>query len=585
MTTKRLLIVLAAAGVALGTLALAAAGTRAQSPTTLPLAGTFSVAAGSCPATTTYPATPPAGSYFYMTQSTLSIAVGNLSSTCAGGNYTLLTQGSQGLITGGYQLDPNPTFDAIGNSQASAIVQPAAFFGTKFGLATTCADQQNAPTDTGSCAGGAGFPVPSLNAEAPGTGGCIPSTTTLPSTSSLGTYCIFGNLEAMGATWNGTGSTCAKTTGIGCYDQGAAVADDLKTVTCSGGSGCTLSGTYNPLTQAYTLDWSSTIKGGAFNGFIGHYHFAGTFAAGSVPASSAATPAPSAPAQPAAPASSSTPAPSAPAGPTTSKLQGVLEIAAGQCGSGTPAGSYFQMTKGGGPIKNNSPNCGDGTYTMLNQGSTGLSLGSFQPPPDPSFDANGNALASDIVKPVPFFGTAFSLASDAKDEQNSPSGAAKFSAPSAVLSGTTLTADLSSLLATWNGTPNKSCADGSPPGNGCYDQGSSSATGSYDPATQHYTLSWSATIQGGAFNGATGNWHLEGTFNGHVVQVAAASTPGLPATGAPPAGGLGAMTPAIVSGALIPAGAGATLVLRRRRHLRTTPRAVRTGGAARGNDR
>ncbi|MBV8528740.1 MAG: hypothetical protein JOZ75_10520 [Candidatus Dormibacteraeota bacterium] len=564
MALRRLSALLVAGTAALATLVVASPLTRAQTPTTTALAGTFSLTAGLCPVTTAYPASPPGGSYFFMTQGLLGIPVPNISSGCGGGDYTPLAQGSQGLVTGGYQLDPNPSFDSGGNSQANAIIQPAALVNTNFGLATTCADQQHAPTPTGSCPGGnAAFPVPTLNAEAPATGGCLPSATTLPSIQSLGgLYCIFGDLRAIGATWNATGSNCATTIGIGCYDQGAAVADDLKTVTCTGGGGCSLSGTYNPLTNAYILDWSSTINGGAFNGFIGHYHFEGTFTPGG-PAANASPGSPSS-AQ-STPTPSATPAPSGPSGPGTSKLQGVLQIAAGQCGAGTPSGSYFAMTKGGGPVKNNSPNCGDGAYTLLTQGGTGLTLDNFQPPPGQAFDANGNALAGDIVKPVPFFGTNFSLATDAKDEQNSPSGADQFSAPSAVLNGSTLTADLNSLVATWNGTPNKSCADGNPPGTGCYQQGASSATGTYDPSSQHYSLSWSATIHGGAFNGATGNWHLEGTFSGHVVQVAARSVPGLPGTGTPPDGTWPWAAVLVASLALIVAGAGTALARRSRR--------------------
>jgi hypothetical protein len=41
-----------------------------------------------------------------------------------------------------------------------------------------------------------------------------------------------------------------------------------------------LSGTYNAKTGAYTIDWSSQIIGGPFDGFTGVWHLEGTFAKG-----------------------------------------------------------------------------------------------------------------------------------------------------------------------------------------------------------------------------------------------------------------------------------------------------------------
>ena len=38
------------------------------------------------------------------------------------------------------------------------------------------------------------------------------------------------------------------------------------------------------------------------------------------------------------------------------------------------------------------------------------------------------------------------------------------------------------------------------------------ATGTYDPETGAFTLEWTSYIEGGAFNGFTGLWHLEGVF-------------------------------------------------------------------------
>jgi hypothetical protein len=66
--------------------------------------------------------------------------------------------------------------------------------------------------------------------------------------------------------------------------------------------------------------------------------------------------------------------------------------------------------------------------------------------------------------------------------------------------------DLSALNAAWNGQQFNQGAPkpgASPPGN---------ATGTYDAKTGAYTLEWSSPIAGGPFNGFTGVWHFEGTF-------------------------------------------------------------------------
>lgn len=59
----------------------------------------------------------------------------------------------------------------------------------------------------------------------------------------------------------------------------------------------------------------------------------------------------------------------------------------------------------------------------------------------------------------------------------------------------TITMDLSSWFAWWNGTT--------------FNQGGS-ATGSYDPVSGAFTLNWSKLIVGGPFDGATGYWQLNG---------------------------------------------------------------------------
>lgn len=60
----------------------------------------------------------------------------------------------------------------------------------------------------------------------------------------------------------------------------------------------------------------------------------------------------------------------------------------------------------------------------------------------------------------------------------------------------TITVDLSSWTAFWNGTN--------------FNQGTAAATGSWDAVTGAYDIAWSSTVVGGPFNGQTGNWSLQG---------------------------------------------------------------------------
>ena len=72
----------------------------------------------------------------------------------------------------------------------------------------------------------------------------------------------------------------------------------------------------------------------------------------------------------------------------------------------------------------------------------------------------------------------------------------------------TITVDLSSWTAFWNGTN--------------FNQGTAAATGSWDAVTGAYDIAWSSTVVGGPFNGQTGNWSLQG-----VAAVPEASTYGM----------------------------------------------------------
>lgn len=72
-------------------------------------------------------------------------------------------------------------------------------------------------------------------------------------------------------------------------------------------------------------------------------------------------------------------------------------------------------------------------------------------------------------------------------------------APTATLDNVanTINVNLSSFTAWWNGTN--------------FNQGAPSVTGSWNPGTGAYNISWSSTVVGGPFNGQTGNWSFQGT--------------------------------------------------------------------------
>jgi hypothetical protein len=191
------------------------------------LVGVFGVAPGAC---SDGAAT---GSSFRMVQpgGTLDAGpfVSNGDSTCADQTWTPLVPGTEGgLRTGGYQPQPEVAFGADGASTATAVIAPAPFFAVGFGMSSNETDPQT----------GTAVPAPSISDD----GGVLS-----------------GDLSALSVGWNGQH-----------FNQGApkpgadATPEDLR-------------GTYDPETHAYTLDWSSAIEGGPFDGFTGIWHLEGTF--------------------------------------------------------------------------------------------------------------------------------------------------------------------------------------------------------------------------------------------------------------------------------------------------------------------
>jgi len=201
----------------------------------------------------------------------------------------------------------------------------------------------------------------------------------------------------------------------------------------------------------------------------------------------------------------------APTGPQ--ELVGLFAVDAGTCAdAGVTAGSYFRMVQADGTladgpfIENGDSTCGDKTWNPLLPGDDGgLVTGSYQPQPDPVFDAAGNAMVEAIVMPVPFFAVDFGVSTNETDPQTGESTPT----PSITSTEGALSGDLSAFAAAWN---NQLFNQGSPKPDGSLPGSTSAVTGTYDEATGRYTLDWTSLIVGGPFNNFTGVWHLEGTF-------------------------------------------------------------------------
>jgi len=183
------------------------------------LVGLFGVAPGECTDGVA------AGSYFRMVQPGGTKEAGpfipNADSACADTTYSLLVAGADGgLMTGESQGAPDPAFDATGDGLADRIVAPVTFFGVAFAAATD-------PTEA----------MPAISATA-------------------GT--LTGDLSAFTAYY-----------GTGVFNQGAPKPD---------GSGPALSGTIDPTSGTYMIEWTSLIVGGSFDGFTGVWHLEGQFA-------------------------------------------------------------------------------------------------------------------------------------------------------------------------------------------------------------------------------------------------------------------------------------------------------------------
>ncbi|MGH9027795.1 MAG: hypothetical protein ACRDWD_17030 [Acidimicrobiia bacterium] len=196
-------------------------------------------------------------------------------------------------------------------------------------------------------------------------------------------------------------------------------------------------------------------------------------------------------------------------------LVGLFAVDAGQCAdAGVTKGSYFRMVQPGGDpesgpfVDNVDAGCGDASYTPLSPGTDGgLITGEYQPQPDPPFTGDNQGGATEtITEPQAFFAIDFAVSTNEVDPQDGTDVPAP--SVSAAADGS-LSGDLRAWGVAYSGqffNQGSPKPDGSQPGN------TSGPTGTYNSSTGKYVLEWTSLIVGGPFDGFTGVWHLDGTF-------------------------------------------------------------------------
>ncbi len=231
---------------------------------------------------------------------------------------------------------------------------------------------------------------------------------------------------------------------------------------------------------------------------------------------------------------------------TGEELIGLLRLTPGEVNGAAVTGTWFRMLQPGGNAKSgpyminaDSPADG-GQATLLQPGTSGgLRTGGYQSQPAPAFDGGGNSLADAVTAPTRFFGVRFSISTNETDLQTKT----KVAPPTIHVEDGRLTADLSSWAASWNnqdfnqGAPKpvqstQAQAPGQKEAQRVWDWVSQKwleaaprstvtgggASGTYNAESGAFVLEWTSHIDGGPFNGFTGLWHLEGTFepSGHA---------------------------------------------------------------------
>jgi len=205
-----------------------------------------------------------------------------------------------------------------------------------------------------------------------------------------------------------------------------------------------------------------------------------------------------------------TPTPTPTGTPAGVPMLGLFKLTTGSADIGaTPSGTYVEMlSSSGGPLPNISSPAENKDYTTFSPGvDGGLSTVAYEPQPSPAFagGTSGNALADDILEPVPFEGTNFSIDTNAKDVETGQADPI----PQVYDDNGTLSGQITAWDAQWNG---QSFNQGTPKPDGTSPAPTTALSGTYDAATGAFTLSWQSRIVGGGFDGYSGYWHLAGTF-------------------------------------------------------------------------
>ncbi len=191
---------------------------------------------------------------------------------------------------------------------------------------------------------------------------------------------------------------------------------------------------------------------------------------------------------------------------------GTFKLSPGACFGAAVTGTYFRMIFPKGNVKTgqffDDPDsaCPNKTFILAVPGAAGgFETGKFQPNPKPAFNAQGGALANQIIQPQSFTGIAFSLATAQRDPQTGQ----PVPAPSIIDTDGKLSGKIESWSVSWNKLYFNL---GSPKPNGGYPGLTRPVTGTYNSTTHAYVLTWTSQVSGGPFNGFTGYWHLAGTF-------------------------------------------------------------------------
>ncbi len=199
------------------------------------ISGTLLVDSGACDDLGTV-----SGSWFRMVEPGGNVVTGpfitNYDSICSDQTYSLLTNGSIGLKSNVFQVHPNPAFDAATNGLAKEIFQPVQFYSVDFAVSTELIHPE-----TGELLKPPRFFVERSQDESkPNTGR------------------LTANLSSLFIAWNGE-----------FFEQGSPHPEGFI------GATTTPFGSINLESRRFTLQWTSQVVGGAFDGFIGEWQLTG----------------------------------------------------------------------------------------------------------------------------------------------------------------------------------------------------------------------------------------------------------------------------------------------------------------------